>query len=230
MAEVIAPTAVSPNINSFGNASASAYFKDVLLFNVPGAAPQAMFSATAQLHFDALTTAGGSMTEAVYPSFFDASSSWTTRVSMASGLQGWLFQDERGQQCSGVSALPTCTGNTPGTFTVHFNVLNQTNIVFEMSATSRTVAGVAVVGTGYGSAGASNDMSNTLAWDGLLQVWDNQGNEVSDYSFVGLGTGFDFRQSTVSAVPEPRSWLMLLVGMAILGLLVQRRRNCAAAN
>lgn len=218
-ASVIAPTALASNINSSGDATAESLFSEVLVFGVPAAAAGTVFSVTARFRLDAARTGSGTLTGTSHPSFFNASSSWSTRVSMANGPQGYLFEDERGGQCTGLND-PVCIGDAPGWFTVTFDMMTQTNTLIQMSGLTRATAGVLVLGEGYGSAGAVGDLGHTLAWDGVLEVRD--GDElIEDYSLMGLGSGFDFRQP----VPEPAQQWLGLAGLAALAFARRRARH-----
>jgi hypothetical protein len=107
--------------------------------------------------------------------------------------------------------------------TLSFQIPTGTNLVLEMSASGGSFAGSLLQGPGSVSSGSLVDMGNTLAWGGMPQVWDAIGAPVATYSMVGLGSGFDFRNAYVSAVPEPSAALLLAGGLAGLVGLAHRR-------
>jgi hypothetical protein len=220
-ASVISNEWTVPNPNASGGAVASALFRDVLSFDVAGAAPDAVYTVIALVRVDAQSMIDGTLGGAAAPSFLSGSSSWRSAVSMATS-QGWLFEDDRRSDCSWNGQM-TCTGNDPGVFQVGFSVTNLSRIVFQMSAIAEAHAGALLAGPGTVGMSSTLDMSHTLAWGGVLDVRDANGDAVSTYSLVGLGSGFDFRNAHVSAVPEPASAMMTLAG--VLVLLGARRRR-----
>jgi hypothetical protein len=85
-----------------------------------------------------------------------------------------------------------------------------------MSGDVSTTAGVLIAGEGIGNAGSTSDLVNTLAWGGVLDVSDSLGDPVSEFSLVGLGSGYDFREAV--AVPEPNKLMLQLAATAAIAL------------
>ena len=227
LASVTSDAWLSPNPNASGSSVATGLFRDVFQFNVPGAAPGTAFTVAAQIRIDAGTMVDGLLLNTTTPSFFSGSTSWQTRVSMGSS-SGWLLQDERqgGCQWTAPTAALSCSDPSPGLANVAFVLSTGSNVVFEMSATARSFAGAYLAGPGGASAGASVDMGHTLAWGGVQAVHDADGNAVDLYTMTGMGSGFDFRQSYASAVPEPGGVALWMLGLAaVAGLRWPRARH-----
>ena len=205
----------APNPNASGQAVATALARDVFSFNVPTAAAGASFTVSAGFSIALSNMLNQTLVDGVAPSFLSAASGWQTRVSMAS-TAGWLFQNERQASCQWVAGPLVCSGDTPGWAPVFFTVSNGSNVVFEMSATTRSSAGALLAGLGSAYSESIVDMSHTLAWGGVTAVWDAAGNPVSNFSMLGLGSGVDFRLPHASLVPEPASGVLALAGLALI--------------
>lgn len=68
---------------------------------------------------------------------------------------------------------------------------------------------------------ASVAFNHTLNWGGTTEVRDANGQVLGSYT-MSSDSGMDYR---VAAVPEPASWLMLLLGLALTLPLARRRRG-----
>ena len=78
---------------------------------------------------------------------------------------------------------------------------------------------------GASTTGAMAGDAPSIYWGGISQVTDWYGNLV-DYR-VASASGFNYALSAVpSPAPEPATWLLLIAGATVLGLL-GRRRACA---
>lgn len=223
-ASVMSSDWLSPSPNASGNTNASTLFRDVFQFVVPLAAPGTPFTVTAQIRVDASVMVDGLLLDTASPSFFNASSAWETRVSMTSGA-GWILQDQHQGSCQWGPAGQVCSGTSPGMVDVVFVLYTGANVVFEMSASANSIAGSFLAGPGGASAGASADIGHTLAWGGVQQVRDAGGNPVDTYAMTGMGSGFDFRQAYVTAVPEAPSLMLWLAGLATVAVRRARRRG-----
>lgn len=70
------------------------------------------------------------------------------------------------------------------------------------------------------------DASNSSYWGGILEVLDGNGNAVSDWTISSL-SGTDYAGSFAPAVPEPTTWLMMIIGLGAIGAAKRRqRREC----
>jgi hypothetical protein len=74
-----------------------------------------------------------------------------------------------------------------------------------------------------GSSGATfeSNLSNTIGWGGIVNVFDANGHELTDYSAISATSGFDYRQS--SLVPEPQTLILMLAGLISIGICRRRR-------
>ncbi|MDC6170897.1 PEP-CTERM sorting domain-containing protein [Paucibacter sp. XJ19-41] len=211
---VIAPAPSYVDANAYGTATAEASFQDVLSFSAPGYAPGALFWATVKIKLDGTVSGGGTMVDAAAPSFYNGVASWRSQVQLVRPGGYSLNLDYRGS-CGGVMH-DQCTEDPKGWFSFEVLLVNQANHVLTLATRVDASGGALVRGAGgtvlgYGAA----NFMHTVGWGGVQALFDSDGALVSDFSFEGLGSGFDFRQSAV-AVPEPSSALLLLLGVAAI--------------
>jgi MYXO-CTERM domain-containing protein len=72
---------------------------------------------------------------------------------------------------------------------------------------------------------AGADLGSTIAWAGITNLKDANGNAITDFSAVSTTSGFDYRKGYVSAVPLPPSAALLATAVAGLAAWRQRRRR-----
>jgi hypothetical protein len=65
----------------------------------------------------------------------------------------------------------------------------------------------------------------------IFNFTDPVANPQTSFGIAAIGGSDDFlvRSLTVSAVPEPATWLMMIIGFAFVGFVSQRRRRIAVA-
>lgn len=227
-ASVMADGFSTPNPNASGSSTALGQFRDVFQFVVPGVADNTPYTVSAQIRVDVSQMVNGLLLDTTAPSFFNATSSWQTDVTMASSSNsGWILEQRRQGSCQigpGTGAM-ACTGSSPGLIDVSLMLYSGSRIVIDMSARGQSVAGAFLQGPGGASAGSSVDFGHTLGWGGVQQVRDAAGNLIDTYAMTGLGSGFDFRQAYVSAVPEPQTIALWAAGLAFMAALSGRRRK-----
>jgi hypothetical protein len=112
-------------------------------------------------------------------------------------------------------------------FTVPYQVGVTVSIIVDILAEARSVYLHGTVAEDK-MASALADMGNSLEWGGILEVRDELGNLIPDDAYtVTSESGFDYRYP-FSAVPEPTSaWLLILGGLAGLVLHGRFRRPSA---
>ena len=79
--------------------------------------------------------------------------------------------------------------------------------------------------SGVDDAGAFSNFGSTGYWGGISGVQLADGTVVSDFS-VRSDSGFDWIHA--AAVPEPGTYALMLVGLAVMGHAARRRRRAAA--
>ena len=212
-----------------GSAQAAGFMSDFFSLSVPGAANGASFSVTALVRVDgsafAATTPGwsGTYQPAGQLAAFSHWESWVRVMQGGSGqtlaeLRAYEDCDERTNTGSG----PFCRGGgQPGLQSITFQMINQGGAV-QLDMRGWASAGTSVYQpTLLVSADSMADMGHSIAWGGITELRDANGQLVADYSAVSATSGFDYRSAYVSAVPEPGTGALLLTGLAWLA---RRRR------
>jgi hypothetical protein len=72
---------------------------------------------------------------------------------------------------------------------------------------------------------ASCDAGNSIYWGGVIAVTDLNGNAVDGWSITSA-SGTDYAKSFVpiGGVPEPASWMLMIVGFGLMGAALRQRQ------
>lgn len=215
--------------NSYG--FAYGLITDNFGLTVPNVAPGAVFTATVNVRVDgnawAISTpssrAQGSQSEAAGFSY------WASWVQVKQGSSGPTLAETRSREdCdfrSSASPAGGCKSEGGiGLKTLTFQLVNGgAPVQLLMGAWVRAGTSVYQMEEGSFNADSQSDMGHTLAWAGITELRDANGVLVSDFSAFSVGSGFDYRNAYVAAVPEHGTLALFAAGLALLGL--QRRRR-----
>lgn len=211
--------------------TASGFMSDFFRLSVPGAATGASFTVTAQVNVtgSAFAQTSPGWTGSYQPAGdLAAFSHWESWVRVMRGDTGQNLVELRSREdCDERTAFgngPFCrvTGQL-GVQTISFQMLNNG------TAVQLDMRGWASAGTSIYqprqlvTADSFADLGNSITWGGISELRDANGQLVSNFAAISATSGFDYRSAYVSVVPEAPGSLMLLAGLAMLG--VARRRG-----
>ncbi len=106
---------------------------------------------------------------------------------------------------------------------VAFNRIDYTSVSVFLQTGVRSGV-LSVINQSYNAA-ANADFS--VEWAGIDSVVDSNGNAIAGWS-VASASGFDYSRSyaaQVTAVPEPETSAMMLMGLGLMGFVARRRKN-----
>lgn len=212
-----------------GSASASGFMSDHFGLSVPGYASGTVFTVNAQVRIDgtamAVTMPGwsGSYQNIDVAAF----SRWESWVRLIDGNGPLLAELRAREDCDArlrSHVAPQCVvDGQSGVQAVSFQMVNNGGLV-QLDMRGWASAGTSLYQPEQHSVADSwSDMSQTIAWAGITELLDANGQVVTDFNAFSATSGFDYRNAYVSAVPEPSSSLLLLGGMALLGGWFRRR-------
>jgi len=201
------------NPSGMVEASASASFTESVMLTGPG------LTEAAYIMFVEIDVSGGMDASAQHYQQFQSEGSallgWSASLGSTFFGGGASVDIPNGFRTSGLGAA--------GHYEIEFVVGPNTPVPLSMQAGVRANA----VGTSFafGLASATADFGSTFVWGGVSALYDLSGNRItSEFSVLGE-SGFDYRNSAaVVAVPEPESWLLMLVGLVAVERFVRRRR------
>jgi hypothetical protein len=92
----------------------------------------------------------------------------------------------------------------------------------EVNLMLQWVAGTSATGEADSAIQTANyDFANSIYWGGITTVTAG-GTQVSEYQFSS-DSGYDWRISSIPAVPEPASWILISIGL-LFAVVLRRRR------
>ena len=112
---------------------------------------------------------------------------------------------------------------------VTLNIPFQSGVATSLGSTLYCAAGATANGEAGSSASATCQAGHSAYWGGIIGVTDEFGNAISDWSLTSA-SGTDYRNSfapTVSAVPEPGIWGMMIMGLGLAGRMLRRQKRIA---
>ena len=146
---------------------------------------------------------------------------------------GATFTDFLVQNGFGQTSAPNFSYNTANTagfdFASGFTAFSFTTGVFTASTVS-VYSGLGGLGTLLGSVVVSDPPASPTAFAPFSVSFTGTGKSVVVTSIAGSFGWDDLRLEVAgSAVPEPRSWTMLIAGFGLVGAAARRRRHTAVA-
>ena len=217
-----------PTAGEFGYtvAEATGQFADAFFLNVPGYAAGTLFTVTAGVQVDAINALTPTISNNVGASTFETVAAWTSRVILYPSIGGQvLVEQSDGESCAHNQFGAGCTGSGGGSRTFSFTMPNQSwAMQLQLVGWARTRSQANVIGGGGAYVTGLADLGHTIGWGGISTVVDPAGNVVSGFSAVSTSSGFDYRNAYVSAVPEPASPLLLLLGAGVIAVWKRRRK------
>lgn len=218
--QAFAQAVPSPGERSGGIASASGLFSDRFVLDVPGAAPGALFTVSAQI-----VMRGSGWTDPAMlgwqpnaPSSLSASMRWNASFQLSS-FAG-VVRGSALQECRVTNTFDSggcITEGTPALATIDFTMANQGDATLQLVGGVRANASSWSIGGPGVAIEAFSDMSHTVAWGGVLALRDADGAPVSgDWSLSSASSSFDYRQAYAAPVPEPGTLAMAVGGLAVV--------------
>ena len=119
----------------------------------------------------------------------------------------------------------SCVGDLPGNYAM--NISAPFGHTLSMSLNGETWGSVLGVASRGGDvlAGGQADLRHTIAWGGISNVRDENGQAISGFTAISASSGYDYVNAFPSAVPIPAAaWLF---GSGLLGLVGVARRSTA---
>lgn len=207
-----------PGWSSGGSSSsyADAVSYDAFVVTTSSYAPGAVFTVTAGLSMTGSVGAMGFRSPAGADGSFDALASWQAEVQVYNSTMLFPVNERASSACwDNPSVGMGCGGAGFSTLGLTFTVANGQPTDLLLLGQVRARASAGATHGGLAGADAWSDLGHTIAWGGIESVVDGAGNPIDTYTAFSQTTGFDYRNAYVSAVPEPRIWLLLMVGMLV---------------
>jgi hypothetical protein len=215
-------TSLQP-VNVYAQSEAHAGFSDQFVLLAPGMTTGAAGTATVALGIaGSLSNIGplGLPDWQGWGTYTKWEASLTLYGADQAGWSGWhsQFIDAANTFIEGTANFGTVYVTVP----VTFGGIVQLNMSGRVEA--RAGAGTGLDGAAYFAAISDALLGNTIAWGGIVDLRDANGNAVTGFSAVSADTGFDYAGAYVDAVPEPESYAMMLVGLGLVGWMANRKR------
>lgn len=207
-----------------GNVSVNASVYDQFVLLVPGLAPGALLDLTASIYTDATTLNIGTASPA---GSFDTQVAWRSTFYLellSTGASAFSLMD---QSCRfGTSVEWICSGSGPATGEMKLLVPNGSALALQIAGRAEAYGTAGAQGpAGSASVDAGADLGSTIAWAGITNLKDANGNVITDFSALSATSGFDYRQGYVAVVPLPPSVGLLATAVAGLAAWRHRRRR-----
>ena len=213
----------APGSGFFGiYAANTAYFRDDFLFESTG---RAGTTGTVQIKF----TVDGSLavqrnSTQGYVAGIDSTVRATADYTFKAGTNGPSFSKNESLRTAVYAASQGVSAHTGSLF---LGIEQTYTVPFTFGATLEGVelrinTHAQSIGRPGFSSSALADLSHTANWGGFGEVRDAGGNLVNDYTFTSA-SGFNYTQS-ITAVPEPSSLLLGMIGCSALAWRRRARR------
>lgn len=214
---IIAGASFADFASPVAQAKGSASMGDSFTLFAPGLATGVMLSARI-----GLSVAGALSAEGLGDGVNEARSSWNATLSVL-GSNGQVRLD-LDDACFSSNTSPGlhCFGDPFGFFTVGGVFANGSVVSFSIQG--NISSSVNLSGTD-GRAVSTANLGHTIAWGGITELRDAQGNLLSGYTALSTSNGYDYVKPFASAVPEPSGAALLLAGLAAVGGLARRRSS-----
>jgi len=132
-------------------------------------------------------------------------------IQVSEVANGQVWSDNNGTPVPVIFSMPVVFGD-----------LLRMRISASVSAQANTENGYAgFVATIDTSAHA--DFEHTMAWGGILELLDENGQPITEFTALSESTGFDYKNAYVSAVPAPAAAWLFAAGLGVLGWRERRK-------
>ena len=118
----------------------------------------------------------------------------------------------------------SCIGDLPGAYAM--NISAAFGHTLSISINGETWASVSGAESRGGDvlAGGQADLAHTIAWGGISNLRDENGQTLSGFTAISASSGYDYVNAfPAAAVPEAETYAMMLAGLGLVGGAVRRR-------